>query len=412
MRAAAAALLAATVVATVAACGGSSLATTPSASATPGPIHLGAIFNLTGGQAMLDGPSLDGARLAVDRINAAGGLLGRRVDLLELDGQSDPAVVNAAARELATSGVSAIIGLSDTNQVLAAAPVAARAHIPFVTSGATSPQLVTKVPGWLFLTSFGDNVQAAAGAQYARNALAARTVAILYDQTLAYTRLLSRYFSRSFRAQHGTVVSDQGFDPAKDDPASLLEALGAKPVYGGEGDDDVVGSAGGVRPDLLYVAAGPQEAPTIVRRLRAAGYRQPIMGGDSYATSDLYSAAEDTGGGVYFTTQAALGLAHQTAAMRRFTKLYQAAYGRAPENAFAGLGYDTVNLVAHAIVSAKSSDPWAIRNALAQTRGFHGVTGLLSLAGADGSHRQVVVVAVGSRPRMAAVITPRLVPRP
>jgi branched-chain amino acid transport system substrate-binding protein len=416
LRAIAAATVATSVVVVAVACGGSAPAPSSSASASPAPIRIGAVYDLTGAQAALDAPSLDGARLAVDRINAAGGLLGRRVELLERDGQSSPAVARAAARSLVRAGASAIIGLSDTDQVLAAAPVAARARIPFLTSGATSPLLPAKVPDWLFMASFGDNVQAAAGAEYARQSLRAGTAAIIYDTAMEYTRELQHYFSESFRAQHGRIVLDKGFHPTSDDVGKVLAALTSpQPIYGGSGEADgpVIGHTRPVRPDLLYVAVGPLDAALVLRELRAAGYVQRVMGGDSYDTEELFSAAQQTGGGVTFTTQAAFGIAHSTAAMRRFAHRYEAAYGRAPENSFAGLGYDAVNLVAHAIVTAKSADPAAIRDALAATRGFHGVTGTVSLAhGGATPRRQVAVVDIDSRPRLAAVITPQFVPRP
>ncbi len=180
--------------------------TTAPAKSTPPPVRIGAIYNLTGDQSALDVPSLDGARLAVDRINARGGLMGRRVELLERDGQTNEADVKRAAANLVASGCSAIIGLSDTDQVLAAAPIAASAGVPFVTSGATSPRLTKQVPNWLFLACFGDNAQAAASAQFATDQLGARTAAIIYDKDMDYTRLLAKYFERSFRAQGGEVV--------------------------------------------------------------------------------------------------------------------------------------------------------------------------------------------------------------
>ena len=154
-------------------------------------MRIGAIYNISGGQAPLDAPSLNGARLAVDRINARGGLMGRRVELLERDGQTNETDVQRAAASLVASGCSAIIGLSDTDQVLAAAPIAARAGVPFVTSGATSPKLAKQVPNWLFLACFGDNAQAAAGAQYATEHLGARTATVVFDPDLQYTRLLA-----------------------------------------------------------------------------------------------------------------------------------------------------------------------------------------------------------------------------
>ena len=216
---------------------------------TPPPVRIGAIYNLTGGQAALDSPSLDGARLAVDRINARGGLLGRRVELLERDGQTNEEDVSRAAASLVASGCSAIIGLSDTDQVLAAAPIAARAGVPFVTSGATSPLLPAEVPNWLFLACFGDNAQAAAGAQYATEQLGARTTAVLYDRDLDYTRLLARYFERSFRAQGGSVLVTADYEKAgdavqrladgatgPDEDASSSEGESASGDGGGSGD--------------------------------------------------------------------------------------------------------------------------------------------------------------------------------
>jgi branched-chain amino acid transport system substrate-binding protein len=198
LRAAVAVTVATALAAGLAACGGAQVVTQQK---SPEPIHIGAIYNLTGSQAPLDGPSLDGARLAVDRINAAGGLLGRRVELLERDGQTNPALVRYDAQDLVALKVTAIIGLSDTDQVLAAAPVAASAGIPFVTGGATSPLLPTQVPDWLFLACFGDNVQAAAGAEFAADWLSARTAAILFDKDMDYTRLLQSYFGQSFTAR-------------------------------------------------------------------------------------------------------------------------------------------------------------------------------------------------------------------
>ena len=137
------------------------------------------------------------------------------------------------------------------------------------------------------------------------------------------------------------------------------------------------------------------------------------MGGDSFDSGELIEAARETGGGVYFTTHAAFGLAHSTAAMRRFTTWFRSAYGRPPENAFAGLGFDAVNLVASAILKAKSTDPRKVRDALLETRGFSGVSGGLSYAGGSLVPRKAVsVIVVDHRAELAAQITPSFVPAP
>jgi ABC-type branched-subunit amino acid transport system substrate-binding protein len=466
VRTAATSALVVPLAAVLVACAGTAATTAP----TPGPVRIGAIYNLTGDQSSLDAPSLDGARLAVDRINANGGLMGRRVELLERDGQTNETDVQRATASLVASGCSAIIGLSDTDQVLAAAPIAASAGVPFVTSGATSPRLPKQVPNWLFLACFGDNAQAAAGAQFATDQLGARTAAIVYGKDLEYTRLLARYFERSFRAQGGKVVATAEFTrPSQVVPR--LETAGASDRTsgssgsGGESGGSAGGDSGGASSgsesagssaggsgepnsgsssgsegtatttaagapsaaastvttstpaatsaDVLYVAAGPSDSVAIVRRLRAAGYQQPIMGGDSFDSTSLIQTAEKTGGKVYYTTHAALGLSSASRAVRRFDASFQAAYGRPPQNAFAALGYDTVGLVASAIRRAGSAKPSKVRDALQATRHFPGVTGSLSYEGKDRVPRKkVTVVCVGRRPVVVAQFTPGYVPRP
>jgi branched-chain amino acid transport system substrate-binding protein len=168
-----------------------------------------------------------------------------------------------------------------------------------------------------------------------------------------------------------------------------------------------------LRAHLIYLAAAPQDAAPLLRRLRGAGYGQPVMGGDSFDTSELVSAGESTGGGVYFTTHAALGLPHSTPYMRRFSNWYTSAYGRPPENAFAGLGFDTVNLIAKAIVRAKSADPVKVRDQLLKLRTFNGVTGALTYAGDTFvPHKAVTIIAVGREAELAAQITPVYSPQP
>ena len=391
-----------------------------------------------------------------------------------------------AAASLVASGVSAIVGLSDTDQVLAAAPIAARAGVPFVTSGATSPRLTREVPNWLFLACFGDNAQAAASAQYATDQLGARTAAVVYDRDLDYTRLLARYFERSFRAQGGQVVATADYkdvshavgrlrgqaEPADEQTASgggdassggsaTGESSGSasggsdESASGGgkSGDGEKSGetaserceSSGGTSEsssttasgsatttattptvgatstqtdpaataDVLYVAAGPEDAAAIVRSLRRAGYRQPIMGGDSFDSKALVQAAEKTGGKVYYTTHAAVGMSSASNAVRRFDASFESAYGRPPQNAFAGLGYDAVGLVASAVRRADSVKPSKVRDAIQATRHYTGVTGTLSYDGKDMvPHKKVTIVCVGRRPVVVAQFMPGFVARP
>jgi len=390
-------------VAAAAACGEGRTATT----SPPPPVRIGAIYDLRGRQAPRDVAALDGARLAVERINAGGGLLGRRVELLERDAQTEPGSIRRAAGSLVAAGCSAIIGLSDAEQVLAAAPVAARAGVPFVTSGATSARLPGEVPDWLFLACCSDNAQAAAGAEYAVTRLDARTAAVVYDKGRGATRALSRYFQRSFRAQGGRVLATAAYEKESEVTQRLAEARKRA------ADRDARTGAGAAGADVLFVAADPADAATVVRRVRLAGYAQPIIGTDSFDSATLVAIAVRTGGDVCYTTHAAVGISSAGRAVRQFDTSFRTVYGRPPQNSFAGLGYDTIGLVAAAIRRAASATPADVRRALQRTRHYPGVTGTLGYDRGERLPRKTVtVVCVKRRPVVAAEFTPAHVADP
>ena len=164
-----------------------------------GAIKIGMLYNMTGAQASLDAPSANGAKLAAKELNAAGGVLGKKIELVAFDGKTDAATIGNSATQLAqTDKVVAMFGFSDSDMTMAAAPIAAKAGVVFVTSGATSPKLPDQVPDYLYLACFGDNVQAAAAAEYAVDAMKAKTVYLLIDKGMEYTLLLGKYFKERF----------------------------------------------------------------------------------------------------------------------------------------------------------------------------------------------------------------------
>ena len=315
-------------------------------------IKIGAIYNLEGSQSPLDLPSSRGAMLAVQEINALGGIDGREIELILCDGKSDPAKVRECAVGLLGENVSAMMGLSDTDMVLAAAPVVSGAWVPFVTSGATSPRLAEEYEA-LFLACFGDNVQARAGAEYAYNEMGLKTCSLLVDGDMEYARLLAGYFKERYQDLGGEIT--MGAFVNDSDLESLSRAIGD------EG------------PDMIYLAAGPEEAEAMVEAMRKAGIDSPVFGGDSLDSPEL---SRDGMGRIVFSTHALLD--ENSTSTGEFVRAYRTEYGYPPENAFSALGYDTVNLLAEAIDRAGSGDPQAILDALGNTSGFKGVTGEIS----------------------------------
>ena len=326
------------------------------------PLVLGAIYDLTGSQADLDKPSLQGARLAVEEVNRQGGLLGRPVRLAVADGQSNPEIIAArtAAMVREHTAMVAVMGLSDTDMVLAAAPVAARNRLLFVTSGATSPKLPAQVPEFLYLAGFGDNVQAAAAAEFAYRDLSARTVSVLFNSTMSYTRLLHEYFQKRFTQLGGRVLSSERYMPHNIGPSAARLT----------------------KADVIFLAAGPDDAPVAAGLLRRAGTSSPILGGDGFDSDSVWQKHPEIRN-VYFTTHAYLGADSPVARVQTFREAYESAYPGSTANAFAALGYDTARLIIAAIEKARSSAPSAVLAAFSTIRDFKGVTGTISYA--DGS---------------------------
>jgi branched-chain amino acid transport system substrate-binding protein len=363
-----------------------------SRSAGADPIPIGAVFSETGGLRSIGSPGLAGMRLAASEINAGGGILGRRVQLAVADSRSNPtAVARGVRRLIEDQRVVAIGGLNDSTLALAAGPVAQRAGIPFVTAGATLPTLPRTVGNGFFMAAFGDDAQAHAVADVARKDLRARSAFLLVDRGSDFTRALARFFRQRFVARGGTVAGQLSYASGERDFASAMARIRAhRPA-----------------PDVLFFSALPSEAGRLIRQARAAGLMQPILSGDGFDTPELSRVAGTLADNVYYSTHVALDGAARR--IRRFVAAYRGRYGRRPENAFAALGYDTMRLIADAIRRAGSSDPSAIRRALAATRGFAMVTGTISYApGRRTPRKPVTVVRVREgKPAFYRAVLPR-----
>jgi branched-chain amino acid transport system substrate-binding protein len=340
-------------------------------------IKVGALYNLTGGMSSSDGPGLQGMRLAVEEINAGGGVLGRLLELVAIDGKSDQTqAADAALRLVQEERVVAVGGLNDSTYALAAGPVFQRARIPFVIAGATLPDLPERIGEHAFMVPFGDNAQAYAMAEYAYRTLGARSIAILHDLSYDFTLALHQFF----RARWVTLAGAQ--------------SIRAEDIYR-SGEKDFSHQIARLRglsrpPDALFVSALPEDAGTIVQQLRAAGFTQPILSGDGFDTPLLLQVAGNAADHVYFATHVALS--SPVPKVAGFVRAYRARYGREPENAFTALGYDTLHLIADAIRRAGAVDPMAITAALAVTQGFQGVTGTIGYAGGSRLPRKSVSI--------------------
>ncbi|SMF45671.1 amino acid/amide ABC transporter substrate-binding protein, HAAT family [Tistlia consotensis] len=360
-------------------------------------IKIGAPFNVTGALSSLDAPALNGAKLKVKEINDAGGVLGKQLELEIYDTKTDPTVIASVASQLVSQDVPVGMGFTDSDSVLALGPIFQQAGIPFVTPGATSPKLPDQIGDMIFLACFGDNVQAAAGDEYLMNEAKAKKVFLLRDNSTEYTTLLAKYFDEAFTHDGGRVIARDDYksgDKTFTAQITKLKALSEK-------------------PDALYVSAMPDDIGLIVKQMRQAGVTEPIVGGDGYDTPLLIQVGGKAADGVVYSTHAFMAT-DSTPAIQKFYKDYKAAYGMEPENAFAALGYDTVGLIADAIKRAGAADPKKIRDALAATQGYKGITGSISYPeGTRVPAKTVAMIGVkNDKLYLADEVTPKWIAKP
>ncbi len=328
------------------------------------PIEVIAAFNLTGSEAVLDGPSYNGAVLAVEEINEKGGVLGRPLELVPVDTESlTPTAAEAARAALEQHPkVVAGIGFSYSTYALSVGRVFQAADLPFITSGATAPDLPQRVGDDFFMAAYGDDAQARVMATFAREHLGLDHVAVWTDESRIYPRTIAIFFDEAFRAIGGRVEQTT-YSLGTTDFGPLIEAF----------------KAADPRPQAIYSASVPQEAAMIIEQVREAGIEVPLLSGDGWANPDLYAASKKHGiEDLFFTTHRFLGV--ETPAMQAFIAAYKTRFGEAPPNAFAPLGYDTVMLLADAIARADSDEPAEIREALDRTRRFEGLVGTIDYA--------------------------------
>lgn len=384
-------------------CGGATPTPSTSGSDTSGeaassePIKIGGGFALTGEESALDLPAANGAKLAAKEINAAGGVLGRPVDLIVHDSQYKMDVTAQIAKQFVEEdGVVAVIGFTDTDSVLAAGPTIQAAGLPFITAGATSPKIPTQVGDEMFLACFGDNVQAAAGAEYGFNNFGPNAY-LLWDKGVEYTTLLGGYFKDRFTELGGTIVLEDQYDDEATDFSAQIAKIKALPE----------------QPDFYFISAMPYNVGPVIKQFRDAGLTGPIVGGDGYDTPDLLSVAGPAAENVFFTTHALMDATGGTEGIKKFIADYNKEYGHDPENAFAALGYDTMNLISDAITRAGSTDAAAIKKAIEETKDYAGITGSISFGDSHIPQKGVTIIAVKDGAfTLGAEVVPEKVPAP
>ena len=284
---------------------------------------------------------------------------GHQIELIHYDGKSQLAdIANAAQRLVHEDKVTTIVGVTDSGFYLASAPIAQDAGIPYLDTGGTVPNLPEQIGDYAHMMPFGDDYQAYVAAEFAMKDLGAKTAFVLRDGDSDYTRAIAQFFQERFQKRGGKVIEESSYHTGDTDYSSHITKIrGTSP-----------------QPDVIYAAMNPGDDATFVRQAREAGVRIPIIGGDAFDNPDLVkNGGANNTVDLYFTTHMAMNMDNKLVA--GFIDAYKAEYGIPPENAFAGLGYDSVNLMVAAMNKSSDLSSKSINDAIFTITSFTGVTG-------------------------------------
>jgi branched-chain amino acid transport system substrate-binding protein len=336
-------------------------------------IKIGEYASLTGKEATYGQASHQGTLLAIEEINARGGVLGRKLELLTEDDQSTQGEAATVAKKLISRDkVVAMLGEVASIRSLEAAPVLQNAKIPMVTPSSVNTK-VTEVGDYIFRVCFVDSFEGPLLAKFVLHTLHARRVAVLTSVSNAYSVGMTRYFEERYRADGGVIVAEQKYAEGDKDFRAQLTTIKA------------------AAPEAIFASGYYTEAALICRQARQLGLDQPVFGGDGWDSPALLEIGGTAMEGTYFATH--FSPDNPSPEVQRFNRAYRARWGEAPD-AIAALGYDSALVLGDAIARAGSTEPERIRDALAATKDFPAVTGRITMDAHRNPAKAAVILTV------------------
>jgi branched-chain amino acid transport system substrate-binding protein len=338
-------------------------------------IKIGEVGSLTGDKATFGISTHQGIELAILEANEAGGVKGKKLEIVQYDNQGKPEEAATAMNRLITQDkVIAVLGEVASSISLAMAPLAQSNKIPMVTPSSTNPR-VTQVGDYIFRVCFIDPFQGNVMATFAADHLKAKKVAILQDIKSDYSTGLAEFFAKKFKEKGGTIISTESYAEKDIDFKAQLTSIRSK------------------KPDAIFVPGYYTEVALIARQAKELGINAPLMGGDGWDSPKLFEIGGKAVEGSYLSNHYS---AEDTAEhVQNFIKKYKAKYGSIPDG-LAAMGYDAAIVLIDAMKRAGELTPAAIRDALATTKDFKGVTGVITINSDRDAVKSAVVMKVDS----------------
>jgi branched-chain amino acid transport system substrate-binding protein len=322
-------------------------------------IKIGYFVDLSGPTFNFGRSAYNGVLMAAAEINQYGGISGRQIDVVIEDDKGSPEeAARLTAKLIDKDKVIAIIAGGTSGNSLAAAPKAQASHVPLISPSSTDPA-VTQTGEYIFRTCFVDSFQGEAMASFAANTLKAKKAAILFDINAPYGRGLTEFFESSFRKLGGDIVNKQSYM---------------------QGDADFKGQLSSIKaaePDVIYIPGYYADVALIAKQARAIGMQQPLLGGDGWDAPELWQLGGDALNNSYMSTHYSVD--DPSPAIQAFVHQYKQRYGNLVPDAHAALAYDAARVLFDALQRAGTTDSEKLRDALAQTKDFGGVTGIITI---------------------------------
>jgi branched-chain amino acid transport system substrate-binding protein len=336
-------------------------------------IKVGEFASLTGQEATFGQSSHEGTELAIAQINAQGGVLGRKLQLLTEDDQSKAGESKTIAQKLISrDGVVALLGEVASSRSMEAAPICQQDKIPQISPSSTNPK-VTQLGDYIFRVCFVDSFQGKALARFATDTLKAKHMAVLTDVSSAYSVGLAQYFKDAFIKDGGDIAVEQKYSGSDRDFKAQLTTIKA------------------ANPDAVCIPGYYTSVGLIALQARELGLTCPLFGGDGWESPELIKIGGSAVDGSYYSTHYSPEV--QEPAVVKFVADFKAKYGEIPD-AMAALGYDSAMILADAIKRAGSTDGSKIRDALAATKDFPGVAGKITIDPDRNAQKPLVILQV------------------
>jgi branched-chain amino acid transport system substrate-binding protein len=336
-------------------------------------IVIGEFGSLTGTTATFGISTRNGIDLAIEEVNNAGGILGKKVRVIVEDDQGKPEEAQTVVTKLINKDrVVAVLGEVASSRSLAAAPVCQNNRIPMITPSSTNPK-VTQIGDYIFRVCFIDPFQGFVMAKFASQSLKIKNVAVLRDIKNDYSVGLADVFVENFKKMGGNIVTDQSYSEGDTDFSAQLTSIRA------------------ANPQAIFVPGYYTEVGLIGRQARKLGLTIPLMGGDGWDSPKLWEIGGEALNDCYYSNH--YSVEDPNPAIQKFVADYQKRFGQIPD-ALAALGYDAARILFHAFQTAGGTDPAKVRDVIAQTKNFAGVTGSITIDANRNAVKPAVVLRV------------------